>query len=104
MVLRTKQMRVSPVVFNQSASLCSAAVTISALAGPDGRLVLGFTWQEGISEANLVEQIKGYVEGLVEIGDDKPQPEDFDNPDAFNLHPEWGYIHNKALSLCFNIH
>lgn len=65
-VLRIKQMRVSPIVFNQSVRVCSAAITISALAGPDGRLVLGFTWQEEISEANLVERIKGYVEGLVE--------------------------------------
>lgn len=41
------------------------------------------------------------------MGDNKPQPEEFDNPNvlnAFNPHPEWGYMHGKLVSLCFNVH
>lgn len=41
------------------------------------------------------------------MSDNKPQPEDFDNPDvlnAVNPHPEWGYMHGKLVSLRFNVH
>ncbi|CAG8908817.1 unnamed protein product [Penicillium egyptiacum] len=45
-------------LFSQSSSACSAAIKVSAVTGPDGRLVLGFSWQEGAVEADMVEGVK----------------------------------------------
>ncbi|KAE8396018.1 alcohol acetyltransferase [Aspergillus alliaceus] len=63
------QYEIASMLFSQGASACSAAIKVSAVTGRDGRLVLGFTWQEGVVEGDMVEQIirvlKGEVEGLV---------------------------------------
>jgi NRPS condensation-like uncharacterized protein len=46
-------------LFSQSASACSAAIKISAVTGRDGRLVVGFTWQEGVvADTEMIEGIK----------------------------------------------
>ncbi|KAL3440278.1 alcohol acetyltransferase [Aspergillus insuetus] len=53
-------------LFSQSSSACSAAIKVSAVTGRDGRLALGFTWQEGIVESELVERIKKILQAEVE--------------------------------------
>jgi hypothetical protein len=45
-------------LFSQSACACSAAIKISAVTGRDGRLVVGFTWQEGVADTEMIEGIK----------------------------------------------
>lgn len=46
-------------VFSQSAGAASGAIKVSCVTGRDGRIVLGFTWQEGV-----VEDV--FVDGLLE--------------------------------------
>ncbi|KAL2842401.1 alcohol acetyltransferase [Aspergillus pseudoustus] len=53
-------------LFSQSSSACSAAIKVSAVTGRDGRSVLGFTWQEGIVESDMIEQIKEALQAQVE--------------------------------------
>ncbi|KAL4992678.1 hypothetical protein BDW68DRAFT_173066 [Aspergillus falconensis] len=53
-------------LFSQSASACSAAIKVSAVTGPDGRLALGFTWQEGAIESGMIERVKGALRGEVQ--------------------------------------
>ncbi|KAE8361082.1 hypothetical protein BDV27DRAFT_167193 [Aspergillus caelatus] len=55
---RKLSFEIESILFSQSASACSAAIKVSAVTGRDGLLALGFTWQEGIVEANMIEQIK----------------------------------------------
>ncbi|KAE8379873.1 hypothetical protein BDV26DRAFT_303344 [Aspergillus bertholletiae] len=57
---------IESILFSQSASACSAAIKASAVTGRDGRLVLGFTWQEGIVEANMIERLKQGLKREVE--------------------------------------
>ena len=38
----------------------------SAVTGPDGSLALGFTWQEGIFEADMIRQVKRALKSEVE--------------------------------------
>jgi hypothetical protein len=53
-------------LFSQSASACSAAIKVSAVTGPDGRLDLGFTWQEGVIDSDMVERIKEFLSDEVQ--------------------------------------
>ncbi|KAF4458632.1 Alcohol acetyltransferase [Fusarium albosuccineum] len=58
---------IQSVMFSQSASASSGAVKVSAASGRDGRLGLGFTWQDGIVDDELVhELIKSVVEMIGE--------------------------------------
>ncbi|KAF5004524.1 hypothetical protein FDECE_8979 [Fusarium decemcellulare] len=58
---------IQSVMFSQSASACSGAVKVSAASGRDGRLGLGFTWQDGIVDDELVHDlIKNVVEMIGE--------------------------------------
>jgi len=50
--------RIEGMLFSQSSSACSAAIKVSAVTGRDGKLALGFTWQEGIVEDTMIEKIK----------------------------------------------
>lgn len=49
---------IEAMAFSQSSSACSAAIKVSAVTGRDGRLALGFTWQEGIVKPSMIESIK----------------------------------------------
>lgn len=49
------------VLFSQAAGACSGAIKISAVTGRDGRLSLGFSWQNGVVEDNMV---RGIVESF----------------------------------------
>lgn len=54
----TSKFGIESMLFSQSSSACSAAIKVSAVTGRDGRLALGFTWQEGVIEADMVDRIK----------------------------------------------
>lgn len=61
--------------------------------------------------AHCREPLRRATSGILilsfKMGDNKPQPEDFDNPDVLNTvnpHPEWGYVHGKLVSLCSNVY
>jgi Alcohol acetyltransferase len=55
---QTSKFEIESMLFSQSSSACSAAIKISAITGPDGRMALGFTWQDGIVETDMVKQIQ----------------------------------------------
>jgi hypothetical protein len=57
---------IESMLFSQSSSACSAAIKVSAVTGRDGRLALGFTWQEGVIEADMMERVKRALKGEVE--------------------------------------
>jgi hypothetical protein len=62
----TSSFRIESMLFSQSASACSAAIKVSAVTGPDGRLALGFTWQEGVIDSDMVERIKEFLSDEVQ--------------------------------------
>lgn len=49
-------------VFGRSASYGSSALGCGVVTGPDGCLVLGYTWQEGVVEEDLVGEVMENVE------------------------------------------
>ena len=57
---------IESMLFSQSSSACSGAIKISAVTGPDGRLALGFTWQEGAIEAGMIEKVQSVLKGEIE--------------------------------------
>lgn len=58
--------RIESMLFSQSSSACSAAIKVSAVTGPDERLALGFTWQEGAIEADMIEKVQSAFKSEVE--------------------------------------
>jgi hypothetical protein len=57
---------IESMLFSQSSSACSAAIKVSAVTGRDGRLALGFTWQEGAIEASMIKEVKRALKSEVE--------------------------------------
>lgn len=49
--------RVGRMVFSQSANVCGAALAMSVVTGADGCLTLGFTWQSGVVDDDLVSAV-----------------------------------------------
>jgi len=61
--------RIGRMVFSRSAVAFGAAVTTSVVTGADGGLSVGFCWQDGVVESELVEQVvKGCREGVEGYG------------------------------------
>jgi hypothetical protein len=55
-------------LFSQSAGVCSGAIKASAATGRDGRLTLGFSYQEGVVEDRMVVGvIQGFESSLQEL-------------------------------------
>ncbi|KAK5190040.1 Alcohol acetyltransferase [Exophiala xenobiotica] len=48
---------IESLVFSQSAGALSGAIKVSCVTGRDGRLVLGFTWQEGVVDEDMVDGV-----------------------------------------------
>ncbi|EEQ32965.1 Alcohol acetyltransferase [Microsporum canis] len=46
--------RIDRMVFTQSSNVFGSAISTSVITGPDGCLVLGFSWQKGVVDAALV--------------------------------------------------
>ncbi|TPX17508.1 uncharacterized protein E0L32_003151 [Thyridium curvatum] len=61
----TNDYEIQGVLFSQSASACSGALKVSAVTGRDGRISIGFGWQEGIVEDELVSSVKENLEELI---------------------------------------
>ncbi|KAJ5615000.1 hypothetical protein N7537_000114 [Penicillium hordei] len=57
--------KIESMLFSQSSSACSGAIKVSAVTGPDGRLALGFTWQEGVIEAGMIEKVQSALKGEI---------------------------------------
>lgn len=51
--------RVGRMVFSRSAVAFGAALNTSVVSGGDGALTIGFSWQEGVVEDELVEGVVG---------------------------------------------
>ncbi|KAL4755962.1 putative alcochol-O-acetyl transferase crmB [Aspergillus foveolatus] len=49
---------ISTVRLSRSAAVTGAAVTVSVATGGDGGLAIGFTWQEGVVEEDVVKRVK----------------------------------------------
>ncbi|KAM6518112.1 Alcohol acetyltransferase [Fusarium solani] len=62
--LKVEDRQIQSVMFSQSASACSGAVKFSAASGRDGRLGLGFTWQEGVVGDEVVKEL---IQSLVDL-------------------------------------
>lgn len=58
--------QVGRTVFSRSAFASGCALPIAVVTGDDGCMVLGFTWQEGIVEEELVHSIIHCVEQEIE--------------------------------------
>lgn len=58
--------RIESLLFSQGASACSAAIKISAVTGRDERLALGFSWQEGVVDDDIMERLVARLREEVE--------------------------------------
>ena len=52
-----KAWKMGRIVFSRSAFVAGSAFSTGAVTGPDGCLVLGFEWQEGVVDKELVETV-----------------------------------------------
>jgi NRPS condensation-like uncharacterized protein len=63
-----KEYEIESLLFSQSAGACSGAIKVSAATGRDGRLIVGFSYQEGVVEDGMVENvIQGFESILREV-------------------------------------
>jgi hypothetical protein len=51
----------SRVVFSRSAFASGSAIAVSVVSGGDGAMSLGFTWQEGVVEEEVMEKVIGGI-------------------------------------------
>ncbi|WEW59551.1 Alcohol acetyltransferase [Emydomyces testavorans] len=62
--------KIDRMIFSQSANVVGSAVNLSVITGGDGCLVLTFSWQEGVVEAELMasvmEQLKKEIDLLLD--------------------------------------
>ena len=49
--------QIEDVIFSQSASACSGAIKVSVVSGRTGNLSLGFSWQKGVVEDEMVKEV-----------------------------------------------
>ncbi|EXJ92615.1 hypothetical protein A1O3_01167 [Capronia epimyces CBS 606.96] len=55
-------------VFTQSANVAGSAFEVSVVSGEDGCLALGFSWQKGVVEAGLMDEvINGVQEEVIDV-------------------------------------
>jgi hypothetical protein len=53
-------------VFSRSAFVTGSAISTGAVTGPDGGLVFGFAWQDGVVEGNLIDGVVEHVKREIE--------------------------------------
>lgn len=58
--------KVGKMVFSRCAFVSGSAISTSVVTGGDGCLVLGFSWQEGIVEEELVDEVMAGVREEIE--------------------------------------
>lgn len=61
-----KDYELQSILFSQSAGACSGAIKVSAATGRDGRLTLGFSYQEGVVEDGMVEGMVQAFESILQ--------------------------------------
>lgn len=61
-----KRWRMGRMVFSRSAFASGSAFSTGVVTGPDGCLVFGFVWQEGVVEGSLIEGVVEYVRSEIE--------------------------------------
>jgi hypothetical protein len=61
-----KDYELRSLLFSQSAGECSGAIKASAATGRDGRLTLGFSYQEGVVEDRMVEGVIQKFESILQ--------------------------------------
>lgn len=54
-------------VFSRSGSVTQSAVCVGLVTGADGCLVMGFAWQEGIVDDEMIELVMGKVDAEIEV-------------------------------------
>lgn len=59
--------RIEDVLFSQSAGACSGAIKVSAVTGRNGRLSLGFTWQEGVVDDGLIIRVVKEFQAILSV-------------------------------------
>ncbi|KAK2609219.1 Alcohol acetyltransferase [Conoideocrella luteorostrata] len=58
--------RIDSLLFSQSASACSGAIKVSVATGRDGRMGIGYSWQEGVVSEHLVKSVMDEMRHLIE--------------------------------------
>lgn len=48
-------------MFSRSAFASGSAIAVSVVSGGDGAMSLGFTWQEGVVEEEVMEKVIGGI-------------------------------------------
>jgi hypothetical protein len=61
-----KDYDIEGLLFSQSAGACSAAIKVSAATGRDGRMTLGFSWQDGVVEDQMVKSVISELEKVLQ--------------------------------------
>lgn len=59
---------VGKIVFSRSAFASGSAIAVSVVSGSDGALSLGFTWQEGVVEEEVVDRLINELENTFTEG------------------------------------
>lgn len=57
---------IESLLFSQSAGACSGAIKVSAVTGRNGRLTLGFSWQDGVVRDGMVESVIHDLESILQ--------------------------------------
>ena len=61
-----KRWKMERMVFSRSAFASGSAFSTGMVTGPDGCLIFGFVWQEGVVEGPLMECVVEYVRSEIE--------------------------------------
>lgn len=55
---------VSKIVFSRSAFASGSAIAVSVVSGSNGAMSLGFTWQEGVVEEEVVGELIDRIDNV----------------------------------------
>ena len=62
----TGEYQIESLLFSQSAGACSGAIKVNCVTGRDGRLTLGFSWQEGVIEKRMLQAVVSEFRAILE--------------------------------------
>lgn len=63
---KPRDYEINTLLFSQCAGACSGAIKVSVATGRDKRLTLGFSWQEGVVEDDMIGRLIRQFRGLLE--------------------------------------
>jgi hypothetical protein len=61
-----KGYEIQGLLFSQSAGACSAAIKASAATGRDGRMTIGFSWQDDVVEDKVIDGVISELENILQ--------------------------------------